>query len=257
MTISNQDAEALKSLPWPYPRLFAHRGGGALAPENTIAAMRMGAQCGYHAVEFDVKLSADNHTILLHDDTVDRTSNGTGLAQNMTLAQLQALDAGSWHSHLFTGERIPTLSTTAQFLQQHNLLANVEIKPCKGRDAETGEAVALECLKRWHGHAVAPLLSSFSVAALRAARKAAPSLAIGLLIDTEPDASVLPLLRELNCVSLHTNYKHINEDLLSQFKGEGYRVLCYTVNDPVRISALFALGVDGQFTDNLDLNAVN
>ncbi len=257
MTISNQDAETLKALPWPYPRLFAHRGGGALAPENTIAAMRAGAQCGYHAVEFDVKLSADNHTILLHDDTVDRTSNGTGLAKNMTLAQLQALDAGSWHSHSFKGERIPTLTATADFLQQHNMAANVEIKPCKGRDAATGEAVALACLKLWNGQAIAPLLSSFSVAALRAARRAAPSVPIGLLIDTEPDASLLPLMRELNCASIHTNHKHINEDLLSLFKGEGYRVLCYTVNDPVRIAALFALGVDGQFTDNLDLNAVN
>ncbi len=257
MTISTQDAETLKALPWVYPRLFAHRGGGALAPENTLAAMRVGAQSGYHAVEFDVKLSADNHPILLHDDTVDRTSNGKGLAKVMTLAQLQALDAGSWHSHPFAGERIPTLAATAQFLQQHNMVANVEIKPCEGRDVETGAAVAAQCATLWHGHAVAPLLSSFSVEALRAARKVAPNLPIGLLIDSEPDGSLLPLMRELACVSLHTNHKHINEDLLSFFKGEGYRVLCYTVNDPVRIAALFALGVDGQFTDNLDLNAVN
>ncbi len=257
MIISTQDAEALKALPWPYPRLFAHRGGGALAPENTIAAMRTGFQCGYHAVEFDVKLSADNQAILLHDDTLERTTNGKGLAKALTLAQLQALDAGSLHSHLFEGERIPTLAATAQFLQQHNMLANVEIKPCNGRDAQTGEAVALECVKLWYGQAVAPLLSSFSMEALRAARDAAPSLPIGLLIDTEPDASLLPIMRELNCVSLHTNQKHINEDLLSLFKGEGYRVLCYTVNDPVRIAALFALGVDGQFTDNLHLSAVN
>ena len=257
MTISSSAADALKAQPWPFPKLFAHRGGGALAPENTIAAMRTGAQCGYHAVEFDVKLSADKHTILLHDDTLERTSNGKGLAKEMTLAQLQTLDAGSWHSHPYAGEQIPTLAATAQFLQQQQMLANVEIKPCRGRDAETGAAVAAECAKLWHGHAVAPLLSSFSVEALQAARQVAPHLPIGLLIDTAPDASLFPLMRQLACVSLHTNYKHINEDLLKAFNGEGYRVLCYTVNDPVRIAALFALGLDGLFTDNLHLNAVN
>ncbi|ERI31811.1 glycerophosphodiester phosphodiesterase domain protein, partial [Burkholderia cenocepacia BC7] len=111
---------------WPYPRVVAHRGGGTLAPENTLAALDEGARRGHRMVEFDAKLSADDVTFLLHDDTVDRTSNGHGAAAGMRYAALAALDAGAWRDARFAGERMPTLEAAAARCIAHGLAANVE-----------------------------------------------------------------------------------------------------------------------------------
>src|SRR3546814_20967260 len=98
------------SLPaWPYPRAIAHRGAGQFAPENTLAAMRLGAQRGFTMVEYDVKLSRDDVAILLHDDKIDRTSNGTGQAGDMDFRALATLAFGAWHSARYAGEAIATL----------------------------------------------------------------------------------------------------------------------------------------------------
>ncbi len=159
---------------WPYPRVVAHRGGGALAPENTLAALDAGAHYGHKMVEFDAKLSADGVAFLLHDDTVERTSNGAGAARDMRYAALEALDAGAWYDARFSGERMPTLAQAAARCLALGLAANVEIKPCPERDAETGSVVAALAAELWRDAAVPPLLSSFSAAALDAAREAAP-----------------------------------------------------------------------------------
>src|ERR1700753_267667 len=95
---------------WPYPAVVAHRGGGKLAPENTLEAIEVGARLGIKMIEFDAKLSVDDVVFLLHDDDVDRTSNGHGAAQSITYAQLRPLDAGAWYGAEFTGARMPTLA---------------------------------------------------------------------------------------------------------------------------------------------------
>ena len=116
------------SLPsWPYPRTFAHRGAGKLAPENTLAALRHGASFGYAAFEFDVKLSADGTSFLLHDATLERTTNGVGRADAMTLGGLTMLDAGSWHSAAFAGEPLPTLAGIFAYLRANGFAANVVV----------------------------------------------------------------------------------------------------------------------------------
>ncbi|MGB8204876.1 MAG: glycerophosphodiester phosphodiesterase family protein, partial [Candidatus Baltobacteraceae bacterium] len=100
-------------LVWPYPNVFAHRGGGALAPENTLAGFDVAARHGQAAAEFDVKLSADDVPFLLHDDTVERTSNGRGAAASLRYVELAGLDAGGWFGPEFAGERMPTLGAAA------------------------------------------------------------------------------------------------------------------------------------------------
>ncbi|UGA39070.1 hypothetical protein JOS77_05385 [Chromobacterium haemolyticum] len=155
---------------WPYPRFIAHRGGGVLAPENTLAGFREGLRYGYRGAECDVKLSADNVCFLLHDDTVERTSNGRGAAAALGMAQLARLDAGGWKGAAFAGEPMPTLDTVAACCLAHGIALNIEIKPCLGREAETGAAVAAEAARLWAGAALQPLLSSFSAEALCAAR---------------------------------------------------------------------------------------
>src|SRR6187549_733019 len=99
---------------WPYPRLIAHRGGGSLAPENTLAAIRTGHARGFTAVEFDVMLARDNVPMLMHDDNVDRTTSGRGAMTTHDSAALARLDAGSWHSAAFKGEPVPTFAAAAK-----------------------------------------------------------------------------------------------------------------------------------------------
>lgn len=236
---------------WPYPLLFAHRGGGSLAPENTLAAMKKGYGCGYVAFEFDVKLTADDIAILMHDSTLERTTNGHGFVTEKTIAELEQLDAGSWHGAAFRGEPVARFSTVAQYLHGLGLMANVEIKPCAGREVATGKRVAELCRELWADRLVQPLISSFSIEALRAARAAAPALPMGLLVE-QPAKAHLALLQELQCVSIHAHHTHVTPELVQFFHDHGTRVLVYTVNDPAHVRGLLEMGVDGLFTDRLD-----
>jgi glycerophosphoryl diester phosphodiesterase len=160
------------------PRYIAHRCGGALAPENTLAGLQVAAACGYQAVEFDVMLSGDGTPVLIHDETLERTTNGIGPVCKTPDAVLFSLDAGQ-------GEHIPTLVEAAAICQRHGLLANVEIKPATGFETRTGEAVARFVSEHWNSD-VRPLLSSFSPEALEAAHRVAPQLQYGLLFEAVP-----------------------------------------------------------------------
>ena len=236
--------------PWPYPRIFAHRGGGSLAPENTLAAIRTGQELGFAAHEFDVKLSRDGVALLLHDDTLERTTSGSGRAADFAWSDLARLDAGAWHSAAFRGERLASFEAAAKLLRSKGTLANVEIKPTPGFERETGEHVAARARELWEGAPVPPLLSSFSFEALMAAKDAAPDLPRGWLTDefTPPDWAKLAVL---DAVSLHTNHRKLPENALSRLHDKGYRVLLYTVNDAATAERLLDAGVGGIFTDNL------
>ena len=236
---------------WPYPTLFAHRGGGTLAPENTLAAIKCGHEQGYTAFEFDVKLSADGIAILMHDDTLERTTNGSGKVAGKNMSALATLDAGGWHSARFRGEPVPRFSAVAKYLHGLGLVANVEIKPCAGSDARTGQLIAELCQSLWQDRLVKPLLSSFSVEALTAARAVSSELPLGLLVS-EPSAVHLPTVQALKCVSINGDHRYINGDTIKYFHAEGIRVLAYTVNDVARAAELVDLGIDGIFTDELE-----
>jgi glycerophosphoryl diester phosphodiesterase len=237
---------------WPYPKLFAHRGGGSLAPENTLAAVKLGQSLGYRAHEFDVKLSKDGVAMLLHDDTLERTSTGQGRACDFTWAQLSQLDAGAWHSEKYRGEKLASFEAIAKQLLGHGDMANVEIKPTRGFERETGAAVAREAGRLWAKAEVPPLLSSFSFEALMAAKKAAPHLPRGWLVGEFADAD-WERLEELDAVSLHTNHKKLDTANIARLHDRGYRVMLYTVNEPDTAQELFAAGADGIFTDNLEV----
>ena len=235
---------------WPYPRIFAHRGGGSLAPENTLAAIRTGQSLGYCAQEFDVKLSKDAVAMLLHDDTLERTTTGKGRAADRTWKELAQLDAGGWHSTAFRGERVPTFEEAAKVLRSKDTLANVEIKPTEGFGRETGAEIAARAAELWKGARVPPLLSSFSFDALKAAQQAAPWLPRGWLTDAFTDAD-WQKLAVLDAVSLHTDHRELDTRDIARLHDKGYRILVYTVNDIGTAERLFAAGVDGLFSDNL------
>jgi len=236
---------------WPYPRVIAHRGGGALAPENTLAALVLARKLGFRAVEFDAKLSRDGKVILMHDDTLDRTTNGTGPVAEKNYDILSRLDAGGWFGNEFTGEPVPALAAATALCRQTGLWANIEIKPCPGRDKETGAAVAREVRLLWSGADLLPVLSSFSVEALEAAKAHAPDIPRGMLFDELP-GDWLSVIRQLDCVSLHANYRTLDKDLVEEAHGAGIGVLAYTVNDSEDALDLTQCQVDALCTDALE-----
>lgn len=236
---------------WPYPHIVAHRGGGSLAPENTLAAIDVGARYGHKMIEFDAKLTRDGHIFLLHDDTLDRTSNGWGVAGELPWDKLAQLDAGSWYSSAFNGEPLPLLSQVAERCQQHGMMANIEIKPTTGSEGETGRLVALAAQFLWQGQ-TDPLLSSFSIEALAAAQHAVPELPRGLLLE-KWNTHWRVLTERLGCVSLHISHNELTARRVAELKEAGLRILAYTVNHPKRAQLLFRWGVDCICTDRIDL----
>ena len=237
--------------PWPYPRWIAHRGAGKLAPENTLAAFRAGAEHGFRMFECDVKLSADGVPFLLHDSTLERTSNGHGVAGQQPWNALAQLDAGSWHSRHHAGEPLPCLANVARFCRANGYLLNIEIKPTPGAEWCTGEAVARDAARLWQGAATPPLLTSFQVESLQGAQAAQPELPRGLLLDTLRDGW-LDAARQLGCVALVCNQALWDAGTVAQARDAGLRTLSYTVNDEWAAERLIALGTDGLITDRVD-----
>lgn len=238
------------STPWPYPLWIAHRGAGKLAPENTLAAFRLGAQHGYRCFECDVKLSADGVPFLLHDATLERTTSGQGTAGDKPWAELSQLDAGSWSARAWAGEPMPTLEALARFVRTNGYTFNIEIKPTPGTEEATGHAVAQAVRRLWAG-AVPPLLSSFKPPALRAAMDTAPELPRALLLD-ELWTGWEGIAQALGCVAIITNHRLMDAALIGRIHGDGRRALCYTVNEPADAQRLLAIGIDGLITDAVD-----
>jgi glycerophosphoryl diester phosphodiesterase len=229
---------------WPYPRIVAHRGGGSLAPENTLGAIRLGAARGFRGVEFDVMLAGDGSPVLIHDETTERTTGVKGAVPRLTYAELAQLDAGK-------GERIPRFEQAGELCRSLGIWANVEIKPAKGHERATGEAVARMARELWRGAELPPVLSSFSTVALEAARQAAPELPRGYLVDELP-AEWEGAARRLSCAAIHCNHKKLAEQRARQIRKAGYALLCWTVNDPAIGRRLLGWGADCLVTDALE-----
>lgn len=245
---------------WPYPFWIAHRGAGKLAPENTLAAFRLGAQHGYRMFECDAKLSADGVPFLMHDATLARTTNAaqtlatdaTATGADHSWAELSQLDAGSWHSRAFAGEPLTTLENATRFCRANGYALNIEIKPTPGTERRTGEVVAAHALRLWQGASVAPLLTSFSQAALQGARETAPDVPRALLLDTLLEDWLQAALA-LGCVAVVCNHSVWNRVQVEKVHAAGLRALSYTVNDAPAVQRLMALGTDGIITDRVDL----
>ncbi len=236
---------------WPYPRWVAHRGAGKLAPENTLAAFKLGASHGYTMFECDVKLSADGVPFLLHDDSLARTTNGTGIGSDHSWQALQALDAGSWHSAAFAGERIPTLEEVARYCIANGFDLNIEIKPTTGTDQKTGQVVAQHAARLWHNAERKPLLTSFRPEALQVALDAAPELPRGLLLH-QLWTGWLETALMLGCSAVICNHRLWDTSSVTQAKSAGFKLLSYTVNDELEVRRLLDLGTDGIITDRVD-----
>jgi len=235
----------------PLPRIIGHRGVRGRAPENTLAGFRKAAAMGLSWVEFDVALTADDVPVLLHDATLERTTDGKGPLAEADWAQIRELDAGSWFGPEFAGEKIPSLEEAMGLLEELGLGANVEIKPAPGRDAATGERVA-EGLALLPVTATGPpILSSFSTDALRAARETAPRFPRALLVR-EVGPGWQEALEELGCGLLHSGHQALTEEIVASVRRAGFPLAAFTVNERARARELFSWGVQAVFSDDPD-----
>lgn len=235
-----------------HPPVIGHRGACAYAPENTMSSFIKAAQLNIKWVEFDVMPSSDGIPVIIHDDTLNRTTNGKGDVSHFPYAYLQTLDAGKWFDYSFSSERIPSLMTVIEFLQNAKMSANIEIKALPEHEEKLIQRVMTEMkpyLSKANDHF---LFSSFSITALQLLRKASPHCHIGLLLhEWHPDWK--NICHSLNCISVHVNEEIMTEKAAHEIKSMGKILLCYTVNDQRRAKELYAWGVDAVFSDAPDI----
>lgn len=234
--------------PLPFPFVIAHRGSPRAAPENTLASFRQAARDGATWVEFDVSLTLDGRAVIFHDDNLDRTSDGSGPLASTPFDAVRCLDAGSWFGPAFAGEQVPTLEEALELFAELGLCFNMEIKPDRGREVETAEvslAIAREC---WPSGAPAPLISSFSRAAVATAKEVQPGWPRDLLFDRVTD-DWRDVGAQLGVISFGTNHQHLTAEHVAAMHTAGYGVMAYTINDAERARTLKGWGVDAIFTD--------
>ncbi len=229
-------------------RIIGHRGAAALAPENTLAGIRKASACGLKWVELDLSLLGDSTPVLSHDHEFDRCTNYSGSLSRSTLNDLLQIDAGSWFSQEWHNEKLPLLSDALLLCQALNLGLNLELKPREGESELTAAAAFQMISVYWHDPDKL-IISSFDHQALSAYRALDAQANIGLLYDYLPERWHLQAAAIQAC-SIHCDCNAMTQADIQDVKASGYDLYCYTCNDPEQADRLFALGVDGIFTDN-------
>jgi len=220
------------------PKVVGHRGAAAYAPENTLESFREARRRGATWVEIDVKLTADSVPILMHDASLKRT-----MSVDRLVAETRAADLP---------KDVPTFEAAIECFRELGLGCNVEIKPCEGREVETGR-IAVETLRRcWPGSLPAPLLSSFKDASLAAALQAAPEYVRASLIDQIGD-DWLARARAVQAAGINTSGKKLTAPQAVAIKKAGYILSVYTINEGDVARALVGMGVDCVITDAPDV----
>ncbi len=240
------------------PKFIAHRGANHFAPENTLPAFQMAKQHGATWVEFDVQLTQDNVPIIIHDDTVDRTTNGHGLVHDFSFATIRTLVIKK-HG---IKTHIPTLAETLDYLVKTQMNANIEIKTEDSlnlaRDRKNAE-LTCNLLRRYLNTNSQWLVSSFSMKALHRARQVLPEIPIGMLLYIKNWKHEWPLkkraiikhFKKLNAYSIHINHDVLNQETIAELQAICPRILTYTVNNRKRAQTLFSFDINSIFTDNV------
>ncbi|MBN2469244.1 MAG: glycerophosphodiester phosphodiesterase [Anaerolineae bacterium] len=233
---------------------FAHRGASHDAPENTLAAFRLAAQYGADGIELDVTFSADREVVVIHNDTVDATTDGSGEVASMPLAALKELDAGAFFSPEYAGERIPTLAEVFEALGDR-VLINVELKGLR-READGLEAAVAGLIAR-HGLASRVIISAFNPLRLRRMRKVAPDLPLGFLHENQSPLwlrwTAAALLTGVHPEADHPHDPMVTPEYLARRRRRDQRVNVWVVNDPARMRELRDMGADLIMTDRPDV----
>ena len=229
--------------------VYGHRGFSAAAPMNTLPAFEMAADAGADGIELDVQLSGDGHAVVIHDFTVDATTDGSGQVSELSLSQLKALDAGSWFDAAWRGAQIPTLAEVFETVGER-LLVNVEIKTLPPQD-DGIEGVVADAIRQ-AGMEARVLVSSFNPLALGRFRAILPQVPLGRLTFSGMPAELSAMWQSVPCEALHPGQDEIDEAFMIAARAGGYLVNTWTVNDEARARALASLGVDGIVSDHPD-----
>jgi len=227
--------------------VVAHRGASGHAPENTLAAFRRAVELGAKFIETDLQLSRDSRFVAIHDDTLDRTTNGRGPVHALTLAELRELDAGSWFDPRFAGERIPTLEEILRFARETDIVFYLEIKPGGAWGLEHALVGALRDAQE----AARAVVLSFETAMLAAVRRLEPTLMTGYLFSSSPGDAVDSAVR-VGARQLAPRGDLVNPELVAEARRVDLQVVTWTINEPAHMRALAAAGVDGIMTDYPD-----
>jgi glycerophosphoryl diester phosphodiesterase len=227
--------------------VIAHRGASGHAPENTLAAFRRAVALGASFIETDLHLSRDAHFVAIHDDTVNRTTNGQGKVHDLSLVDLRRLDAGSWFGSEFSGERIPTLEEILEFSKKNDVVFYLELKPAGAWGGEHALVGAL----RESGEIARTIVISFDAGIIAALRKIEPTLMTGLLFDGQTDQ---PLERavEVGARQLAVRGDLVTPALIAAAHKRDLQIVCWTVNQPAHMRMLIEAGADGIMSDYPD-----
>jgi glycerophosphoryl diester phosphodiesterase len=225
------------------PLVVAHRGASGEAPENTLPAFELARAQQADAVEFDVRVTSDGHFVVIHDATVDRTTNGRGEVVALTLAEIRALDAGSWFDPAFAGTRVPTLAEVLGW-------AAGVIDLCVEVKTPFPEPVLADLLQAVAGYPRQRLLfASFDWQLVRRLKLLAPWAQVGLIWGRRPPADPFEFARRLGGANLHPNVALVDPSFVEKAHRLGLRVFVWTVDGPDLAIALGKMGVDGIVTD--------
>ena len=244
--------------PLHLPLIVGHRGAAAYAPENTLASFREAKKRGAPWVEFDVKLTSDNRLVLMHDASLKRTTGIEAMVAETSYEAIRKLDAGIWFGPSFRDQRVPDFEEIIALLQELGLGANIEIKPCPGREEETAQAVVAALDRLWPADLPTPLLSSFKDASLAAAQQKAPHYPRFSLFD-RIEGPWRERAQAVGAVGINTNGHKVKPEQMAAVKSAGYLLGVYTINEGPKAAALRALGADCIITDAPDivLSALN
>lgn len=226
--------------------IVAHRGYSAKYPENTIAAIKGGIDAGSDGIEFDVHRCASGQIVLMHDSTLDRTTDGEGKVAETTLADLQKLDAGAWKGERFAGERVPTLDEALKAFERTGVTAVIEIK---AKEVEAKDLAGLIV-----SHKAKACVISFKQAKIKEIKKVDSSVRCGLLVgsvpeDYNPGDWLLEQAGKLGCEVLSVNFKVLSPGIIKRLRENNIEVWAWTVNDLAVMQALVDWGIDGITTD--------
>ncbi|GKV70574.1 glycerophosphoryl diester phosphodiesterase [Sporosarcina sp. NCCP-2716] len=230
------------------PLLYAHRGASGSFPENTMRAFKEARRAGADGIELDVQLTKDGQVVIIHDETVDRTTDGTGYVQDHTLSQLQSLDAGNWFAPSYSGETIPTLDDVLHWMTEdgNTLTLNIELK----NDVIQYKGLEQKVLALIDKYKVEDriILSSFNPTSLQGVRALHPAIEIGYLIAGKPDGAVETAIR-IGANSIHCQPAYALSPYVEKAERAGFPLRVYTVNDQEELERLTKAGVDTVMTD--------
>ena len=228
--------------------LFAHRGVSGEAPENTLAAFKAAAESGAHGIELDVQLTKDGQIVVIHDETIDRTTNGTGYVKDLTWEQLRTYDAGSWFHPSFKGESIPSLEEVLDVVTAHHdsMIINIELKNDLIDYPQLEEKV-LELLNE-KGMKEQTIISSFNPSSLKKVRELDPDIETGFLFEGIP-ANILDLIKPLQVKALHCDVSFAQSPTGRNVMDMGVPLRVFTINTMEEFQLVKKAGVEVVMSD--------